>query len=257
VIRFYDTPPSSVPCGQFGLVFRSQILASSDGQWHSYHAYLPPCYGLDGRVYPVIYLLHGSAQTDTHWLDIGLRRLVDNGINAGTYPPMIIIMPNSGAVGNITSGGSYSTEGVIVNDVVPYVDRNFCTWAGRGGRGIGGISRGGYWALEIAFRNSGMFRGVSGHSSHLRYETDSATYNPLSTYVNAGGLRIWLDTGDEDFLLAGQEWLHNNLVNAGIPHEWHVNPGTHYDGYWAKHLWQYIGWHTQGWSRDRSSYGNC
>ena len=257
-IRFRDMPPATVPCGNYGLVFRSQILAGSDGAWHSYHAYLPPCYG-DGRVYPVIYLIHGSVQTDTHWLDLGMRRLMDDGIREGRLPAMIIIMPYSGELGNITSGGSYSVEGVIVNDVVPYVDRNFCAWQTRQGRSIGGISRGGYWALEIAFRNTWLFGGVAGHSSHLRFETDSATYNPLATYAtnNLSGLRIWLDTGDEDFLLDGQLKLHENLLNAGIQHQWHLNPGTHYDGYWASHLWEYIGWHTWGWSRDRTAYPSC
>ena len=31
-----------------------------------------PAIELMGRLIPVIYLFHGSIQTDTHWLDLGL-----------------------------------------------------------------------------------------------------------------------------------------------------------------------------------------
>jgi enterochelin esterase-like enzyme len=254
---FRATPPETVPCGEHGLTFRGAV--PGDKGEISYHAYLPPCYGLDGRSYPVLYLIHGSIQTDSHWSDLGLAQYADAGITAGRYPPFIAIMPYSGRLGNISSGGPNSVEGNIVGDLVPVINDTYCTWNEPAGRSIGGISRGGYWALEIAFRYPELFGAVSGHSSHLRFETDPARYNPLATYASAdlSSTRLWLDRGEKDFLRAGQDQLHERLTEAGIAHEYRVNPGGHSDAYWAEHLPEYLDWHLALWSHDRDAYPPC
>jgi len=256
---YVESPPESVPCDGEGYYFRSRFPSEVGGNWREYHAYLPPCYGHDGRVYPVVYLIHGSVQTDSHWLDLGLAHIIDEGIASGKYPPFVAIMPFSGELGNMSSGGDRSIEGIIVNNLMPFVERYYCTWNEKPGRSIGGISRGGYWALEIAFRQAELFSAVSGHSSHLRYETDSARYNPLSTYatVDLSEIRIWLDRGEEDFLRVGQERLHESMSEQRIRHEYHINPGGHSDAYWAEHLQEYVDWHTEEWPMNRDLYPRC
>ncbi len=252
-------PPESVPCGDQGLIYRSSIPGGADGSEIPYHVYLPPCYGLDGRTYPVLYLLHGSIQTDSHWLDLGLAEYANAGIRSGRYPSFIAIMPYSGRLGNMTSGGPNSVEGRIVGKLIPAIDDLFCTWPEAAGRSIGGISRGGYWALEIAFRQPQLFSAVSGHSSHLRFETDSARYNPLATYatVDLANTRIWLDRGETDFLRNGQDLLHERLTAAGIEHEYRINPGGHSNAYWAQHLPEYLDWHLALWPHEGEAYGRC
>lgn len=256
---FVESPPERVPCDGGGLFFRSRFPSEVGGRWREYHAYLPPCYGYDGRTYPVAFFIHGSVQTDSHWLDLGLARVIDEGIASGRYPPFIAIMPLSGPLGNISSGGDNSIEGITVNYLMPFVENYYCTWEARQGRSIGGISRGGYWALEIAFRHEELFGAVSGHSSHLRFETDSAKYNPLATYATAdlSNMRIWLDRGEKDFLRGGQEQLHEILTEANIRHEYIVNPGGHSDVYWATHLDDYVEWHSEDWPSEREVYPLC
>jgi enterochelin esterase-like enzyme len=220
---------------------------------------LPPCYGIDGRAYPVVYLIHGSIQDDTHWLNLGLEFLANTGIENGRYPPFIAIMPNNGPLGNVSSGGEKSVEGVTVNYLMPYVERVLCAWNARQGRSIGGISRGGYWALEIAFLHANLFSAVAGHSSHLRFETDPERYNPLATFAQTDltTTRIWLDRGESDFLRVGQNQLSDLLTNAGITHEYYINPGGHNETYWAAHISEYIDWHTAVWPQERSLYPVC
>jgi enterochelin esterase-like enzyme len=256
---YWDTPPQATDCAGKGTVFRSRFPSGLSGRWRSYHVYLPPCYGSDGRVYPVLYLIHGSIQTDSHWLDLGLATYADAGIAGGRYPPFIAIMPFSDELGNLSSGGERSVEGVTVDHLLPYVESNYCAWADRVGRNIGGISRGGYWALEMAFLHPDLFGAVSGHSSHLRFETDPPKYNPLATYgaADLSGTRIWLDRGETDFLRVGQDQLHDLLNAAGIDHEFRINPGGHNEAYWAAHLAEYIDWHAAGWPRARTLYPRC
>lgn len=256
---YFATPPASTDCDGQGTVLNSRFPSEVAGRTRPYHVYLPPCYGQDGRVYPVIYLIHGSIQTDSHWLELGLARYADEGIAGGRYPAFIAIMPYSGLIGNVTSGGWKSIEGITVDYLLPYIDENYCTWSEAAGRSIGGISRGGYWALEIAFRHPELFNAVSGHSSHLRFQTDPPEYNPLATYatVDLSNMRIWLDRGEKDFLRPGQNQLHRSLDEAGIAHEYHINEGGHSDFYWAEHLAEYLDWHLALWPKDRESYPPC
>lgn len=256
---YLEEPPLRVDCGDNGLLFRSRFPSAVGGPWRDYHAYLPPCYGQDGRTYPTLYLFHGSIQTDSHWADLGLAGHLDRGIAGGRYPPFIAIMPFNGREGNNTSGNDHSVEGITVNYLIPYIDATYCTWAEAAGRSLGGISRGGYWALMIAFRHTDLFTAVAGHSSHLRFETDVARYNPLATYAEAdlSNMRIWLDWGERDFLRAGQQQLHHSLTEAGIAHEAHINGGGHNETYWMIHLQEYLDWHTAVWPRDRMHYPLC
>lgn len=255
---YLEKPPVTVPCEK-GLVFRSRFPSEVAGPWREYHAYLPPCYGQDSRVYPVVYLFHGSIQDSSHWLDLGWASYADAGILSGRFAPFIAIMPFNGNLGNISSGGAKSIEAVTVENLLPFVEMNFCVLAGASGRSIGGISRGGYWALEIAFRQPELFGAVAGHSSHLRFETDPARYNPLATYAEAdlSAMRIWLDRGETDFLRPGQDQLHERLVAAGISHDYHVNPGGHNDAYWVEHMDEYVDWHALLWPRERTAYPVC
>lgn len=256
---YLEAPPRTIPCEERGLLFRSRYPSDVGGPSRSYHAYLPPCYGEDNRVYPVLYLFHGSIQTDTHWVDLGLVGYIDAGIREGQYPPFIVIMPDNGVLGNMTSGNNHSIEGITVNTLIPFVDANFCTLADKAGRSIGGISRGGYWALMIAFRHTELFTAVSGHSSHLRLETDRAEYNPLATYAGADldNLHIWMDWGEKDFLRPGQQELRDSLLAVGADLDVSVNPGGHNEAYWQTHIGEYLDWHAANWPRSRFFYPFC
>jgi len=258
--RYLDSPPQQTECDGTGSLFRSRFPSEFGGLWRDYHVYLPPCYGQDGRVYPVLYLLHGSIQTDSHWADLGLKWYMDAGIRDGRYPPFIVIMPYNGEIGNATSGGKGSIEEITVNWLIPYVDQVYCTWVDKAGRSIDGISRGGYWALEIAFRHEGLFTAVSGHSTQLRLDVDPPEYNPLITYADAdlSDMRIWLDWGQYDFLRLGQERLEESLTEAGIAHDVTVYPDSgHNDFYWAEHIEAYLDWHAASWPLARETYPLC
>ena len=62
-----------------------------------YSIYLPPDYYVSNRRYPVVYLLHGYTDDETGWTQFGeADRITDQGIRAGTLPPMIIEMPDGG-----------------------------------------------------------------------------------------------------------------------------------------------------------------
>lgn len=256
---FIENLPETVACGENGRLFRSEFPSEVGGAMRAYHVYLPSCYGLDGRVYPVLYLFHSSIQDDSHWADLGVANIVNDGIRNGQYPPFIIIMPDNGLQGNSTSGGVKSVEGIVLNDLLPFVASTLCSWEVPEGRSLGGISRGGYWALMLAMRHPDLFSSVSGHSSHLRFETDDERYNPLATYKTAdlSNLRIWMDWGETDFLRLGQRQLSNVLLDEGADITVTVNEGGHDELYWLTHLQEYIDWHAAAWPTERTDYPAC
>ncbi len=60
------------------------------------HIYTPPGYAKDtSRKYPVVYLLHGSGDNDSHWTLLGQANVIaDNLIADGKAVPMVIVMPD-------------------------------------------------------------------------------------------------------------------------------------------------------------------
>ena len=76
--------------------------------------------------------------------------------------PMIVVAPNANG-GWLTDSemlnkaGGPQTETYLTRTVVGYVDAHFRTVAGRAGRAIGGMSSGGYGALNLGLRDQDVY----------------------------------------------------------------------------------------------------
>ena len=82
---------------QTGKVLENEIVKSSILKMdRKYAVYLPPDFEFSQRSYPVLYLLHGSGDDQTGWVQFGeVLRIADNAIKDGTATPMVIIMPDA------------------------------------------------------------------------------------------------------------------------------------------------------------------
>lgn len=255
-------PTPTPTCQQAGQLLTRSFASAINTPEQIYRLYLPPCYGADGRVYPVLYLLHGTGddQNETIWERLGVDEMANAGILAHQLPPFIIVMPRGGWAAQFTSGGSGSYEALILQELIPYVESTSCAWADPQGRAIGGVSRGGYWALEIAFRHADQFVSVGGHSAALLDTFAGPDVNPQYTALSypLGNLRIYLDLGGSDWVSHPNiPKLHEDMENAGIPHDWHLNEGNHTNDYWITHFPDYLRWYTKPWAIDRDLYPPC
>lgn len=201
----------------------------------------------------------GNIHDETKWIELGLEEAATTAIREGTLPPLIIVMPAGGWLANNTSGGPGSYESLILDELVPHIEQSYCVWSAREGRAIGGLSRGGYWALEIAFRFPERFASVGGHSAALLDSFAGPAINPQYTALsnNLGDLRIYLDIGAEDYLRTNTIQLHENMQAAAVAHEWHLNEGQHVDAYWAQHVSEYLRWYGAPWPAERGAYPPC
>jgi enterochelin esterase-like enzyme len=256
-----NTPaPSATPaCQESGQIVFGRFPSAIAYPDLAYRIYLPPCYGRDGRVYPALYMLPGNVYDDSIWDELGLDEAAETGINDGRLPPMLIVMPEGGSIADQTSGGPYSYEAVIVTELIPFVESSYCAWPEAAGRAIGGMSRGGYWSLEIAFRNPVIFSSVGGHSAALIDSYAGPDLDPKYTALTAdlSSLRVYLDAGQSDWTLGQLEILHDNLLSRGKDHLWTIQPGSHDNDYWSSHVGDYVAWYAAVWPKDRGQLPSC
>lgn len=250
VVEQTATPELS-PVVLAGRVEEGSYFSQVTGQAESYRIYLPPGYDEGDRRYPVLYLLHGWPYDEAHWDDLGVDEAADARIVEGVFGPFIIVLPGADAAGLYvtTSGGAQSFEEQLVNELMPHIDANYRSLQTREGRAIGGISRGGVWALEIAFRHSDAFGIVGAHSPALSANRAPPAYDPFVLLREPGveGLRIYLSTGDADWTRQETVQLHDALQAEGIVSQLAIHPGAHEDGHWQRHLGEYLAFYTAGW----------
>ena len=231
--------------------FNSDII----GRRQHYFIYLPPCYDADSKVrYPVVYLLHGIPMNERHWLDEGVAKAADKLFASGELPPFILVMPHGdGSIYTDTSGGAKSFEGVLVDELIPAIDDQYRTLADAEHRAIGGISRGGVWALEIAFSHPDLFDAVGGHSPALSVNRAAADYDPMTLAESApiDQLRIFLDAGDRDWTRTGTQELSKILTDRYIPHTFTIGKGDHDYPYWATQVEAYLRFYGAPWKAEK------
>jgi enterochelin esterase-like enzyme len=119
---------------------------------------------------------------------------------------------------------------------------------------IGGISMGGFGALELGARQPLRFCAVGGHSPALWERAadtapgafdDAADFrrNDLLAAANRTALyatRVWIDVGADDPFRAADALLAHRLQVQDEQVVFHVWPGGHGGGYWQRHMAQYL-----------------
>ena len=207
-----------------------------------FNLYLPPCYDAQARHYPTLYLLHGYPYDEAHWESLGAIKIADDGIGAGEWPPFIMVMPLQPEPlfrGSDGGPGSYETE--LLEGLVPFIEKNFRS--DPSARALAGISRGGVWALEVAFRNPQEFDSVAALSPALAVNSARPPYDPFVIVADSDRYprRILLLAGDEDWAAVETKRLSQALNGAGVEHMFKISVGDHSDETWAAVMGEVLG----------------
>jgi S-formylglutathione hydrolase FrmB len=240
-----------------------------------YLIYLPPGYDADPNSrYPVLYLLHGLGGSETEWYRYGVFVSADRMIRSGLIAPLIIVLPEGEQgywfdhTGNGPQWGTY-----VARDLVHEIDSAFRTVSDGQHRAIGGMSMGGYGALELAMLASGEFRTVDAIAPGLHSFADApdgfgdadyfAAHSPSDLIsanpVDARALALAVSAGDADAWLTADTAFHQELMDLGIAHVWSVYSGDHSSQTWAAHVddvLRYVGSTLLAASTDVSSPGD-
>lgn len=131
------------------------------------HVYLPPNYDQIGKKekLPVLYLLHGGGDNDASWTTAGRANLIlDNLYAQGKLTSMIVVMP----AGHTPVQGFFMGAGDkqdpfcrdFVQDIVPFIEKNYPVSAKREHRAVAGLSMGGIQTINLALWNPTLFSYV-------------------------------------------------------------------------------------------------
>lgn len=207
--------------------------------------YYPPGYSTSNK-YPVLYLLHGIGGDEKEWLRHGTPQVIlDNLYAQNKLAPMIVVMPNGRAmkddrmVGNMFDPEkveAFATfEKDLLNDLIPYVEKNLPVYSNRENRALAGLSMGGGQSLNFGLGNLDTFAWVGGFSSAPNTKTPEELM-PEPEKVKSLNL-LWISCGDEDNLITFSKRTHDYLEEHDIPHIYYVEPGAHTFDVWKNDLY--------------------
>lgn len=206
--------------------------------------YLPQCYDPTGASrYPVLYMLHGQTYLNDQWLRIGIDTAADKLIADKQIQPFIIVMPQEDA----STSDPYTAKfgDAVVQEVIPYVDDHLATCTDRSCRAIGGLSRGGNWAVRIGLSNPTLFAAIGAHSTPLFY----GDLDKIPAWVKAADSLenvpvLYLDMGKSDENRENILQFEEMLSSLGVVHDYYQFIGFHEEKYWAAHVEDYLRWYS-------------
>lgn len=245
------------------LTIKSKILNME----RKYAIYLPPDYETSQRNYPVLYLLHGSGDDQTGWIQFGeVQHIADQSFLDGAATQMIIVMPDA----NTTKKGYFNDpknewryEDFFFQELMPFVEKNYRIKTEKRFRAISGLSMGGGGAFIYALHHPELFAAscpLSASVGSLNIE-DARKYllkmdstldnNTINNYFNTysvlqqmnampdqqkKAVRWFIDCGDDDRLAEGNMLVHIAMSKKEIPHEFRIRDGAHTWTYWRASL---------------------
>ncbi len=212
-----------------------------------FRVYLPPCYTQQqDRFYPVLYLFHGQGFLDDQWDRIGIDEAADSMIAKEEISPLIIVMPHER--GSEQPIGSKFAQ-AFIEELIPFIDSTYRTFPDRAHRAVGGLSRGGGWAVQFGISEWEIFGALGAHSPGIFRADDLYLRKWLDTIPKGSYPRIYIDIGDRDLpvILESSIWFEELLNERDIPHDWHFFTGYHNEEYWHAHLNSYLRWYALTW----------
>ncbi len=213
--------------------------------------YLPPGYEAHPRRrYPVIYLLHGSpGLPNALLLTVKTGVVEDEYVARRRVRPAIIVMP-SGSPGRFTDtewangvqrGSAWET--FLARDVVGAIDRRYRTIRSGAARALGGLSEGGYGALNIGLHHPGEFRVLESWSGYeqaddilsvfgrnrarLTENSPAAILPSVARRLRRDHTFIWFYSSPSDHLFRQNAAFARELRRVGVGHHFSVVVGGH------------------------------
>ncbi|QIH34277.1 alpha/beta hydrolase-fold protein [Sphingobacterium sp. DR205] len=208
--------------------------------------YTPPGYN-PNKKYPVLYLLHGIGGDEREWVRHGNPQIIfDNLYAEGKMKPMLVVMPNGRAMKDDRAGGdvmapdrvaAFSTfEKDLLDDLIPFIEKQFPVVGDREHRAIFGLSMGGGQALNFGLGHMETFAWVGGFSSAPNTKMPQELL-PFPKEAKNKLKLLWISCGDQDGLLNISKRTHEYLLDHEVPHIYYLEPGRHDFNVWRNDLY--------------------
>ncbi|HLY20407.1 MAG TPA: alpha/beta hydrolase-fold protein [Bryobacteraceae bacterium] len=255
--EFMDT--AQVPHGAVASV---TYYSTALGRFRRMHIYTPPGYEGGGGKYPIFYLLHGAGDCDDSWTSVGRAGFIlDNLVAAKKAAPMIVVMPAGHTSATFPQPGAARPARDefledFVNDIMPYVEKNYRVLTDRAHLAIAGLSMGGGQTLNISMSHLDRFAYIGVFSAGLfapRRPNADRTAAPalppeweeqhaavLDNAALKPGLKLlWFGTGANDFVMPVTKITVEMLKKHGFAPEFHESEGGHTWVNWRNYLHEF------------------
>ena len=223
----------------------------STGKDRRMYVYTPPGYNKGDEKYPVLYLLHGAGGDEDAWTTMGRApEIMDNLIAKGKAKPMIVVMTNGNAWQTAGPGSDPPApplkredyqqymgkfEESMVNDVIPYIEKNYRVKADKDNRAIAGLSMGGMHTITATTDHPDVFGYIGVFSSGI-FRPDQDLSDKFLALKESGIRKYWIGCGEDDFVMESNKRLMEALDKAGIKYEYYENSGGHSWKNWRIYL---------------------
>lgn len=197
-----DTPLihslQNVPHGKISYCF---YPSSTLGLTRTLLVYTPPDFNTDNnKKYPVLYLIHGGSDTEETWAKVGRANLIaDNLIAQEKAAPMIIVMPYA----NVAPSAREKFTADMMNDIIPFIEKNYPVFKDSKHRAIAGFSVGGGQTLNIGLMNPDKFAYVCSYAPYTEtdeFKRNFANWMPDTNVINKQLKLFSISVATEDFL---------------------------------------------------------
>ncbi len=220
------TAAPEVPAHGNGRVVTESFHSDALGVDKDVVIYLPAGYDASpDKHWPVLYYLNGLTGDETNWTQLGHLDQAADKLGLGA----IVVMPDGDnnwytdssmkidyeaclkdGTGlliptqprNKTCVKRSAYETYITKDLLGWVDRRYRTIARRDGRGIAGLSMGGFGAMELSMRHQDLFAAAASHSGVVAlmyngpfpYEKGKVVLETEPTHwgTAVGALGVWV-----------------------------------------------------------------
>lgn len=245
------------------IVQDTMVSPALGGQSKPFEVYLPPTYNTPqgkNKHYPTLYLLHGSPGSYKDWIAAAnANQSADTLIDSHKTAELIMVFPDgNGPIFPSEWGNSFNQQQMMENyvaiDLVKYVDQKYRTIPQAADRGIGGLSMGGFGAMNIAVHHPDIFGTVISLGGY--YQADGSVWGGNASYIQqnspidvipndqaAWKLHIFLGAGSEDepYYTDTMQFTHV-LDSLSIPYQLDVEKGGHSWDLWSVQLYNALTW---------------
>jgi enterochelin esterase-like enzyme len=158
-----------------GTIISKRYFSKYTNSWRRVNIYTPPGYDRQtDKKYPVLYIQHGGGEDERGWAQQGKTDIIlDNLIAENKAKPMLVVISNGNVPSQGGARGGYSVEGMagfkeeLINNVIPFVERNYRVLTDAKNRALAGLSMGGGQAFYVGLPNADKFAWVGVFSTGL------------------------------------------------------------------------------------------
>lgn len=249
-----DFEIQQVPHGEVRTV---HYYSKVEETWRPLLIYTPAGYDEGKQSYPVVYIQHGGGEDHRGWMEQGrTAQIMDNLIAAGKAVPMIVVSANSNVRSrNGGMGGSYSWQGMqtfrseLIDNVIPFVEKNFRVKKDRKNRAMCGLSMGGGQSFYIGLRDpdvfanvgvfsTGMFGGISGASNFDLEAEVPGMLTDTKTFNNQFDV-FFISCGEQDPRIEYTRSIVKKMRDSGVNVRFSSYLGDHEWQVWRKSLHEF------------------